>query len=163
GNDCLFSRTAHKAVQVGSNCYAGAGANEDAVFCDTIDSRFAAGRIRTINDFGIDRRFDRFKHSFTRAFGGQINRTSAVEIQVNTRFASGDEGENYHLHIAAGQVMGREVIDGNIESGFDGGDTAVNDQPDRDPAQAQGNQFGKSDTRTREESSNPDAKEVDHD
>ena len=84
---------------------------------------------------------------FAGAFGGEVNGTGAVEVQVDAGLAGIDEGLDHHFDVTAGEEVSGEIVDGNAaflthfipddEAGFDSVDAAIDDHADRDFAQAE--------------------------
>ena len=120
GDDGFLGGAADEAVEVGADGDAGAGADGDAVLGDAFNGVFAGGGIGGVDDLGIDGGFDGFEDGFAGALGGEVDGAGAVEDEVDAGFAGGDEGLDDEFDIAAGEVVGGEVVDGNVEAGFDG-------------------------------------------
>ena len=70
---------------------------------------------RHIDDFRIDAGADGFEHGLAGAFGGEIDRTGAVEIERDASFVRRDEREDDVADIAAREIMRFERIARDID------------------------------------------------
>ena len=66
-------------------------------------------------------------HGLAGALGREVDGAGAVVFQMNASLARGDQREHDHLDAAAGKVMRGEIVDGQREAGFHGGDARVHD------------------------------------
>src|ERR1043166_9631307 len=82
----------------------------DAVLGDAVDCRSSHRWIRRVDHFRINTRAHGLKHGLAGAFGRQIDRASAIEIERNASLIRGDQSENYLSDIAPGEIMRFEWI-----------------------------------------------------
>src|SRR5207253_756846 len=136
--------------------HAGASLDNDTVLGHAFDVGFAGGGIRAVDHLGIDGGLDGFEHGLAGALGGEVDGARTVEHEVDAGLFGGDEREHDHLDVATCEVVSGEVVNGEGQPRFDGGDAGVHDQADRDAAQAQGDQLGELHARAGEEGAHPD-------
>ena len=73
-------------------------------------------RVGHVDHFRIDAGAHRFEHGFARAFGGEIDRAGAVEIERDAGFVRRDQGENDLVDIAAREIMRFERIARDVDA-----------------------------------------------
>ena len=109
------------------------GAN--AILGHAIDCGPPHRGIRCVDDLRVNACPDRFQHGFAGAFGCEVDRTGAVEIESDAGFVSGDKGKDHLADIASGEVVRLERIARYFNAGFHGSDSIIDDQTNRDSSQ----------------------------
>ena len=90
GDDRLFSCAANEAIEMRPHRNTRFHFYADAILRDAINRCAAHGRIRRVNDLGINACAHGFQHRLAGAFCGQVDSTGPVEIERNACLISGD-------------------------------------------------------------------------
>ena len=159
-DDRLLGRAADESIEVGADRHARFHFHADAVLRHAIDRGAAHRRARDIDDFWINTRADGFEDGFAGAFGRQVDRAGAVEIERDAGFVRRDQREDDMADVAAREIMRLERIARDIDAGFHGGDPVIDDQADRHFAQAHADHLADADRRIRDPRAKPEAEEI---
>ena len=163
GDDGLLFGTTDKAVEVGAHGHPGANLDLNAVLGNSVNGAAAGGGVGTVDDLGIDRSAHGFHHALARAFGCKVDCAGAVPVEHDAGLLGGDEGLDGGDHVAAGEEVGLDVVDGEGDAGLGGGDARVDHHAVGHLAQAHGDEVGEADVGTGQPGTKPDAKEGDDD
>jgi hypothetical protein len=82
------------------------------------------GHLGCGDHLGVYADLDRFKH----VAPGQVDRRRLLESERDLGFVSGNERVHHPLHIAAGEVMDLQIVDGEIESRLSGSNERIDNR-----------------------------------
>ena len=132
-DDRLLAGTADQPVDVGANRHARDRDQLDSVFGDR-------GDLRRLDDFRNDRHLDRFEN----IAAGQIDGGGALERQRDVGLIRRDHGVDQPDDIAAREEMRLEIVERNIQPGFDRADARGDDGSRRHPPESHADESEKS-------------------
>src|SRR5690242_13075579 len=104
-DDRLFSCATDEPIKMRAYCDSRFDLYADSILRNAVDRGSTSGRIRGVNDFGINTCAHRLQNCLASTFGGKIDCACPVEVERYASFICRDQGKDDVAYVTACKVM----------------------------------------------------------